>query len=166
MVSNFFRLFWLSGDWDLSKNLVEHNTFIRGRLIRCWVAKSKLKIRQMPIGITFVPALSIFLRWKKSQREKPNNFQIFVKKRLNIRLCSKTPLYICKTYKIGTFLYFTISCTFHRLHAVLKNRRIFILRIINRYFHIEDHKSTVLRYWGLPVKNPQLPDIYWEPTEQ
>ena len=121
---------------------IQHQT--RGGLIRCWVAKSKLKIRQMPIGITFVPALCIFLRWTNSQREKPNNFQIFVKKRLNIRLCSKTPLYICKTYKIGTFLYFTISCTFHRLHAVLKNRRIFILRIINRYFHIEDHKSTVL----------------------
>ena len=115
----------------------------RGGLIRCWVAGPKLKIRQMPIRITFVPALSIFLRWKKSQREKPNNFQIFVKKRLNIRLCSKTPLYICKTYKIGTFLYFTISCTFHRLHAVLKNRRIFILRIKNQYFHIEDQKWLV-----------------------
>ena len=119
--------------------------YSRGGLIPCWVAGPKLKIRQMPIRITFVPALSIFLRCNKSQREKPNNFQIFVKKRLNIRLCSKTPLYICKTYKIGTFLYFTISCTFHRLHAVLKNRRIFILRIINGYFHIEDHKWTVLR---------------------
>ena len=124
------------------------------------MAKSKLKIRQMPIGITFVPALSIFLRWKKSQREKPNNFQIFVKKRLNIRLCSKTPLYICKTYKIGTFLYFTISCTFHRLHAVLKNRRIFILRIRNQYFHIEDQKSTVLRIRSKKSADRRLlPDI-------
>ena len=40
---------------------------IRGGLIPCWVAGPKLKIRQMPIRITFVPALSIFLRWKKSQ---------------------------------------------------------------------------------------------------
>ena len=142
-------------------------TQIRGRLIRCWVAGPKLKIRQMPIRITFVPALSIFLRWKKSQREKPNNFQIFVKKRLNIRLCSKTPLYICKTYKIGTFLYFTISCTFHRLHAVLKNRRIFILRIRNQYFHIEDQKSTVLRIRSKKSADRRLlPDINWEHTEQ
>ena len=121
----------------------------------------------MPIRITFVPALSIFLRWKKSQREKPNNFQIFVKKRLNIRLCSKTPLYICKTYKIGTFLYFTISCTFHRLHAVLKNRRIFILRIRNQYFHIEDQKSSVLRIRNQKSADRRLlPDINWEHTEQ
>ena len=125
------------------------------------MAKSKLKIRQMPIGITFVPAVCIFLRWTKSQREKPNNFQIFVKKRLNIRLCSKTPLYICKTYKIGTFLYFTISCTFHRLHAVLKNRRIFILRITSQYFHIENHKSTILRITSQKsADRRQLPDIY------